>query len=218
MVALAFITAALLASRLAPKYGIPPERITTLSLIILLSGIFGARLFYIALNIKDFAAEPLEALKLAHGGLAFHGGAAAAFIFGLIYVRKARMPLWDTLDLLAPYIALGHAIGRIGCLLNGCCYGRLMADGMSRYPAQACSSLSLVFLYCVLRVRLRYRKFPGEVFILYAGLYSAGRFFVEFIRADSAPVLSGLKLAQLISIALFVAAAVAYLLGRRGKG
>ncbi|MCX5716696.1 MAG: prolipoprotein diacylglyceryl transferase [Candidatus Omnitrophica bacterium] len=223
MVALGFIVGALLASRLAPRFGIPPEKITTLSLVILLSGIFGARLLYVLLNIKDFIPDPLEALKLSHGGLAFHGGAFAAFIFGLIYVKRARLPLWDTLDLLSPYIVLGHAIGRIGCFLNGCCYGKpytgitavVFGDGTARYPTQIYSALLLILLYCILRFFLQRRRFKGQVFFLYLMLYSAARFFVEFLRGDNTLFLPGLTVAQVISIAVFITGIAGY--GLNGK-
>lgn len=226
MVAVGFITAAILAARLAPRFSIPSEKITTLSLIILLSGIAGARALYVLLNIKDFVRDPAEMFRLTHGGLAFHGGVLAAFIFGLMYVKKAKIPLWDTVDVISPYIALGYSIGRIGCFLNGCCYGKPYAGFAAvafgappaRYPAQIYASLSLLAVYCLLRVVLERRRFKGQVFFLYLMLYAAARFCLEYIRGDTAFFLYGLTIAQAISIAMFIAGALGYRIRKNARG
>jgi len=211
MVALGFITATLLAVRTAEKFHIPQDRVTTLALVILISGILGARLLYILLNLKYFASRPLETVMVWHGGLAFYGGVVTAFITSLIYLKIAKQPLLDIADLIVPYICLGHSIGRIGCFLNSCCFGKTtsvfygiaFADGLVRHPTQLYSSLYLLFLYMFLRVALRYRRFKGQTFFLYLVLYPMGRFFIEFFRADNPQVIFNFTLSQLISIVIF---------------
>jgi phosphatidylglycerol:prolipoprotein diacylglycerol transferase len=208
LVAAGFIIGAFLAARHAPKMGLSPDKIINLALIILLSGILGSRILYVLLNLRDYLADPLEVIMLTHGGLIFYGGALAAFLAAIIYVKSAGLPLMDTADLLAPFIALGHAVGRIGCLLNGCCYGKLISGW--RIPTQACSSLLLLCLFIFLRARLDSRKFAGQVFYLYLILYSAGRIVMEFLRGDSQAFLMGLTFSQAVSAVIFIIALSAY--------
>ncbi len=218
MVALGFITATLLAARTAPKFGIAPDRINTLSLIILISGIIGARALYILLNLKDFISDPVEIFMISHGGLVFYGGAVVSFLSGAAYSKISKMPVLDTADLIAPYIALGHSIGRIGCFLNGCCFGKPAAiflgvafgDGVIRYPTQIYSSVCLLLLYMFLRVCLEFRQFRGQIFFLYIIFYSAGRFYIEFLRGDSPIVAFNLTVFQLISLALLLFGILGY--------
>jgi len=219
MVAAGFIIATLLASRQASRFNIPQDRVTTLSLVVLISGILGARVLYVLLNLREYIANPLEIFMITHGGLAFFGGIAAAFLAGLIYARRARLSVYDIADLLAPYIALGHSMGRIGCLLNGCCFGRpsggtfgiMFRDGVIRVPTQLYSSLYLLFLYMLLRVFLQFRQFKGQVFFLYLMFYSAWRVAIENFRDDNMPVIFGVTFSQIVSAALFILGAVFYL-------
>ena len=212
MVALGFIAATLLAARTAPKIGISRDRINTLSLVILISGIIGARVFYILLNLKDFLSDPVEIFMIPHGGLVFYGGMIFSFLSALAYLKISKMPVLDTADLIAPYIALGHSIGRIGCLLNGCCFGKpavvffgiMSRDGVIRYPTQIYSCALLVLLYMFLRACLQFRKFKGQVLFSYLILYPAGRFFIEFLRGDNPVIIFGFTFSQLVSLGLFV--------------
>jgi len=212
MVALGFITATILAARTAESFHIPQDKVIALSLWILISGIIGARMLYILLNLRYFVSRPLETIMVWHGGLAFYGGVGTAFIASLVYLKIIKLPIVDTADLIAPYIALGHSIGRIGCFLNSCCFGKAtsafygiaFADGVTRHPTQLYSSLYLLFLYMFLRVILRYRGFKGQVFFLYLILYPAGRFLIEFLRADNPNVIFNFTLSQVISLAVFI--------------
>lgn len=225
MVALGFITATFLASRLASQFNISQEKITMLSLVILISGILGARIFYVSLNIKDFLLDPIEIFMVNHGGLVFYGGAIFAFAAALAYIKRAKLTILDTADLVSPFIALGHSIGRIGCLLNGCCFGKptsspfgiILKDGISRYPTQIYSSLYLLMLYGFLRICLRYRQFKGQVFFSYLVFYSTGRFFIEFLRGDNAPVILNLTFSQVVSLIIFGCGIFGYCIKRDGR-
>jgi len=222
LVAAGFIIGALLAARHAPKMGLLPDRIINLVLIILVSGILGSRTFYVLLNIKDYLADPVEIVMLTRGGLVFYGGAISAFCAALIYIKKAGLPFMDTFDLLAPFIALGHAIGRIGCFLNGCCYGKPISgwfgiafeNGITRVPTQIYSSLLLLCLFVFLRNRLDKRNFAGQVFYLYLIFYSAGRILMEFLRGDNQAVFLNLTFSQLVSLAIFIISLAGYIIKR----
>lgn len=220
LVATGFIIGTLLASREAGALNIPPEKIINLFLAILISGIIGARLLYVILNIKDYASNPVEIIMVTRGGLVFYGGAMSALIISVFYIKRAGLKFFDVADLIAPYIALGHSIGRIGCLLNGCCYGKpaagaagvIFRDGIVRTPTQIYSSLYLLFLYIVLRVCFKYRRFQGQVFFFYLILYSIGRVFIEHLRGDNPVFAFGLTFSQILSVAVFGIGFLGYLL------
>lgn len=221
MLALGFIVGSLLAARQAARFNISQDKIINLSLVILISGVIGARVLYVLLNLKDYVLNPLEIIMVTRGGLVFYGGAIFAFLASLIYMKRAGMSVLDTADLVSPYIALGHSIGRLGCLLNGCCFGKptssqfgiVFQDGIVRIPTQVYSSLSLLFLYMFLRVCLRCRAFKGQVLFLYLIFYSTGRVFMENFRGDSPPVIFGLTFSQIVSIAIFVIGVAGYFYG-----
>lgn len=198
MLAAAFFTAVFLARRAAKEARISPDVITDLGLVLLFSGIAGARLLYVILNIQDYVGNPFEILMLSHGGLAFYGGALAAFIAGIVYAKLKGLSIYKLGDLIAPYAALGQAIGRIGCFLNGCCFGK------SEHPAQIYSSLALIFIYGFLRLFARLKVKPGVVLVLYGVLYSVKRFFMEFLRDDNIIILFGLTFSQFISVIVFI--------------
>lgn len=225
LVAAGFIIATLLASRQAVKFGIPQDKIVNLSLAVLISGVIGARIFYVLLNLKDYMLNPLEIIMITHGGLVFYGGAIFAFLAGAIYIKKSGLSILNTGDLIAPYIALGHSIGRIGCLLNGCCFGKpasgplgvVFQDGIVRIPTQIYSSLYLLALYMFLRACLRYRRFKGQVFFLYLSLYAVGRVFIENLRGDNIPAIFNLTFSQVVSIVIFIVGAVGYFIWNKTK-
>ena len=121
MLAVAVAVCSILLSRDARKAGIPADTIFDLVFWVMLSGLLGARLFFILTNWDLFAQEPLEMIKIQNGGLSWQGGLILGSLAGMGYVKRKRLPLLQMLDLSAPYLALGQAIGRIGCFLNGCC-------------------------------------------------------------------------------------------------
>jgi phosphatidylglycerol:prolipoprotein diacylglycerol transferase len=124
MLAIGFYSAWWLAARRAKAEGIHPDLIGNLVLISILAGIVGSRLLWFALFRKpDHSVWVL--FEIWEGGLVFYGGLIAALIAGYIYLRAAHAEVWQLADIVAPSVALGQACGRIGCFLNGCCYGGL---------------------------------------------------------------------------------------------
>ena len=134
-----------------------------------------------------------------HGGLVFYGGLIGASAATLIYVWRKRLPLWKIADALAPSIALGYVPGRIGCLMNGCCYGKPTdlpwaihfpgeheTQGIGVHPTQIYDSLLNLVLYLTLAWLYRRKKFDGQVFAAYLVGYAVTRSFVEMFRGDYA--------------------------------
>lgn len=211
MVALGFALAIFLAYKEAPRFNIKRDKIVDFGIVILLGGLVGARLFYVLLNIKYFIAHPFEAVNITKGGLVWYGGFLIGILIGIIFVKKNKMSFWDGADLMAPFIALAQSIGRIGCFLNGCCYGTpapkdyalgviFPFEEILRHPTQIYESAVLLLLFIILRKWQDVRHFKGEIFTGYAMLYSLSRFVVEFFRGDNPKIFVGLTIGQVLSV------------------
>ena len=217
MVALGFLTATyLIIKELRKNPIIKIDQAMDLTLFALIFGILGARLLHVVLNIRFYIKEPGDILLLNRGGLAFQGGIITAVGFSLWFLIRRNLPVWKTGDLIMPYVALGQCIGRIGCFLNGCCFGkatefmlgvRFPQEVISRHPTQLYSVLGLFIIFLILKSLYRRRRFEGRIFLSYFVLYSIFRFFIDFLRGDLLPVLFGLTVSQLISIIIFLPAA-----------
>lgn len=210
MLVIAFLVGTYLACRQAVKTGISPDLILNLNFTAFFFGALGARLFYVAENFSYYLANPLEIFMLQHGGLSWFGGLILGSVAAFIYLKKRKAPIYKVLDLVVPFLALAQAIGRIGCLLNGCCFGKASAFGLyfpvhnaTLIPAQAYSSLLLLLIYIILRYMQERPHRQGGIFFAYLLFYSIKRFFIEFYRADNKAILWDLSLFQLLSIAVF---------------
>ncbi len=199
MIGTGFLLSIWLASRRAKKEGVDPESILDMGVYLLLAAIVGSRILYVLTNLSEFTANPLDVFAIWKGGLVFFGGLLAAIPTGMWYVRKHRMPFWKTGDILAPFIALGHVFGRLGCFFAGCCFGapcsgplcvvftdpRSLAPlGVPLYPTQLMEAGGELVNFLVLFALYPRRKYDGQIFWLYPVLYSVLRFAVEFFRGD----------------------------------
>lgn len=203
------------------RYRIPPERVYDIGIVALVGGVIGARALYILLNPET--ERWAEFYAVWRGGLSFHGGLAAAIAAGWVYTRIAGLRFWDCADLVAPSIALGYAIARIGCFINGCCYGaptnlpwavRFGEHGPltpPSHPTQLYASLANLLIFAALVRAERMRRAPGFVFAVYIGLYGVYRFLIEFLRAGyTAQIWAfGLTQAQGVSVLMVAASAAA---------
>lgn len=214
MVAMGFAAAILLTYIHSSEFGIDKDKIIDFGIVVLLAGIFGARVLYVLINMKYYIIHPLELIDVTKGGLVWYGGFMFGILAGILFAKKNNINFWSGADLFAPFIALAQAIGRIGCFLNGCCYGSEVPsnyicsvvfpnESILRHPTQIYSSLSLLLLFVILRIWQKKRHFNGEIFLGYVMLYSFTRFCLEFIRGDNPKILSGLTMSQLISIPVF---------------
>lgn len=216
LLAVAFLVAIIGLGKSGKRYAITYENIIDFATWILIGAIIGARLAYVITEYRYFLNSPLwEVLKVSSGGLAFHGGLIGGFLAGYGYTRYKKISTWKLADLAAPYIALGYSIVRIGCFLNGCCYGKVTNvawalrceanDTALRHPTQLYSVLGSFILFLILRRLRNHKQFDGFLFLLYVGLYSVMRFIVEIFR-ESPMVEPWLSLAQLVCIILGVLA------------
>lgn len=213
MLALAFIAGTVLAYFEAKRRGLNPDITYDIALLALVGGIVGARLFYVLAHWKDFAAKPLTVITLWQGGLVFYGGLLGGIAAVLIYVWLKKLNPWTVADMAAPSLALGSAIGRIGCFLNGCCFGkptRLFLgivfpnlDNLPRHPTQLYDAFYNLVIFGVLWAFRKKIKRQGTVFWFYLMLYGLFRFVVEFFRTSARPFL-GMTLSQTASIGLFL--------------
>jgi len=200
--ALAFLTVTLLSEKEAKKRGINLVVISNFCLISLISGIVGARLLFIIMNMDIFISSPKEIIMFQHGGLVWYGGLISALISGFSYLKLKKQDILGVLDLMAPYLALGQAIGRIVCFLNGCCFGKFWPLYNTLYPTQVFSSFIMLLIFFTLKSIERRGLSKGSIFLLYLICYSTARFFIEFLRGDSPPIVGSLTLFQVISIVI----------------
>lgn len=222
MVAVGFLLGVAQWSILARRAGRPEGFGSETGFWIMVSGILGARLAYVAANLGYFLERPLEIVRIDRGGLIFYGGFLGATIGIILFARLRRQPLLWMGDYAVTALPLGHAIGRVGCFLNGCCYGKattlpwgvFMADAC-RHPTQLYESVFNLVLYGVmLRTYLR-KKRDGVVLALYLLVYPPGRFLVEFLRGDERQHLGPLSAAQWLSVVLCLAGVALLLAVRR---
>jgi phosphatidylglycerol:prolipoprotein diacylglycerol transferase len=222
LVALGFLAGFWTASRRAPREGISPEKISDLGMWLLVGAIVGARLLHvISYWRQEFAAKPwTEIFMVQHGGLVFYGGFMGSSLATIIYSRVKKLPLWKLADVLAPSIPLGHAFGRFGCLMTGCCYGipstvpwaiRFPEDhetkGVPVHPTQIYEALLNFALYGFLAWLFRRKRFDGQIFAVYLLGYAILRSIVESFRGDYRPAeyTGALSPGQVISIFIFIA-------------
>ena len=232
MVALAFLAGLWTATRRCARENLSREDIGDVTLWLMVGGVIGARTVYVVTYWEEFAGGPLsEIFMIQHGGLVYYGGLIGAILAAMITMRVKRMPLWKTADVLAPSIALGNAIGRIGCLLNGCCYGRACSlpwairfpdghptGGAPVHPTEIYDTLLNLGLYGFLAWLFRRKKFDGQIFATYLLCYAVTRSIVEMFRGDytAGHQHFGLTPAQLISVPIFCSGLIlAVLLSRR---
>jgi len=226
MLAIAFLAAIYLGMRETERVGLKPELAADLGIVIIIASIVGARFFYILFYDLHYTLEhPGELLKLRQTGLVYYGGLVFAVAFGLLYCKWKKAPLLLMFDVAAPSIALGQAIGRVGCFLSGCCYGKPTWVPWAvkfphleyyRHPTQLYEALAVLGIFVALMVFRKNKKRNGQVAILYALLYAPARFIIEIFRGDNPQVLFGLTISQVISAIILVAAAVlAVYLSRR---
>lgn len=123
-IAVAFVVGILLTARHAKKVGQKFNDFVDMGFWVVIAAIVGARVFYILFNLRSYFDHPAAILKIWHGGLIYYGGLFAAVLTAIIFMRKRKIPVWLGGDLIAPQIALGYAITRVGCFLNGCCFGK----------------------------------------------------------------------------------------------
>lgn len=202
MLFLSFMFGIAIVEHRAKKFGVDPRKITDLALWVLLAVVVGSRLFYVAFHWDEFANDLIGIVAFWRGGLAglmFYGGFLGGIVAGLIFVRVNRMPIPRLMDAVAPAIMLGEGLTRIGCFLNGCCFGKPTGcfTGMEFpahspagatfpyqdiHPTQLYSSAAGLVLFGLALLLERRRLKEGVLISVLLILYSLFRFGIDFVR------------------------------------
>lgn len=219
--------------------GLDSNRVMDLGIAVILSALLGAKLLLLVVEFERFAGNPMALWTLVRSGGVYYGGLLLAVCVAFWYMRRHALPLWTTCDVFAPGIALGQAVGRVGCVLAGCCYGHqtdvpwgitftnpLAAAnvgtplGVNLHPTQLYESVAaLMILGFLLLFERRGHSFAGRTFWTYLLLYPIARFFIEFYRGDPrGTVFNILSTSQFVSLLLVPLSLVMLVVLARSNG
>ena len=218
--------------RNSEKLGIKRENAWDFGIALVLAGILGSKILYIILDWRSGHVygqnmREIFSLNTLQAGGVFSGGLIAAFVTAWWFLRKHHMPALATCDAFAPGLAMGHAIGRVGCFAAGCCYGKptshfwgvIFTNPLAHEitgtplnqplePTQLFESAAELVIFFLLMWMFKRRKFDGQIFGAYLVLYGIARFLVEFLRDDpgrGGPYFGLLSGTQLIAVGLVFA-------------
>jgi phosphatidylglycerol:prolipoprotein diacylglycerol transferase len=223
LLAAAYLIGLWTAARRARRAGLDANKVLDLGIWVIIAALVGAKALLFIVDFDQFTGSWEQFTTLLRSGGVFYGGLIAAVLVAIQQLRKHRLPLWSSGDLFAPGIALGYMVGRLGCLMAGCCYGK-PADvawaitftdptanlnvgtplNVPLHPTQLYESAAgLVILAALLLVERRGRSFAGRTFWLFVLLYAVSRFVIEFYRGDDRGFLFDLlSTSQVISVVL----------------
>lgn len=231
--AIAFLSAILIAVKLAARDGLPREKIYDLSLWMLLASLIGSKVLMLFTE-PEYRDNPMQLVSLdfLRSGGVFYGGLIGAVLMGYFLMKRYKLPWWKTADACAPGIAIGNFFGRQGCFAAGCCWGKPTSlpwgvkftelgheitgvpTNAYLHPTQLYESFAMLLVFFVLLWMHKHKRFSGQVILVYALLYSVVRFAIEFVRDDprgdilGLTTLTGLSTSQLISLIVGIAAVV----------
>jgi phosphatidylglycerol:prolipoprotein diacylglycerol transferase len=223
LLAAAYLAGLQMAVVRARHAGLDGAKVMDFGIYLIIAALVGAKLALVIVDFSYYRANPREILSLARAGGVFYGGLVAALVVGLLLVKRYRLPVWKTGDLIAPGVALGHVIGRMGCLMAGCCYGRpttvpwaitfhnpLASLNLGTpldvplHPRQMYhAGAELILLIALLTTEKRGKPFAGRTFWLYMLLYAISRYIIEIYRGDERGIFfSTFSTSQLVSIVI----------------
>lgn len=237
LILIGIVIGLILLEKEAKKFKYPKDLIFNICFWAIIMGIIGARLYYIIFNFSYYSNNLLEIFAIWNGGLAIHGGIIAGVLTVLFFAKKYHLNFLKLLDMAAPSLILAQAIGRWGNFFNREAHGiattytelknllipEFVIDGMNIGGVYYLPTFYFESLWCLLGFiilliirRLKYIK-VGATTCIYLMWYSLGRFFIEAWRTDSL-MIGGFKVAQIISIILFITGLVYLIyLSRKGK-
>jgi len=240
MVALAFLAGLWATNKLATRSGLPTAKIQDLVIYCAITGLVGAKLMMFIFDWEYYARNPAEMISLStlRAAGVYQGGFLLALVFAYFYMKRNGLPLLKTMDCFAPGIALGHAIGRIGCFAAGCCYGALcnrpwavrftnpdakefsnVPLNVPLHPSQIYETVGDLVIFAVLFRLHNPASRPGGLFSLYLVFYSLLRFIVEFFRHhDQLPMFAAVPLVHTQWISLGTLLLGLWLLFRKPAG
>jgi phosphatidylglycerol---prolipoprotein diacylglyceryl transferase len=206
LIAIGFIVGLFVAIRMGRRYSIDSQNIMDMGFLLIISGVIGARITYVLMNFSDYRANPLDMIKLWQGGLVFSGGLVAAIIVSFFYMRHYKLKILQISDIWAPAIAIGQAIGRVGCFMAGCCYGKqtngfcsvvftnpksIAPLNVPLHPTQLYDCASNLIIFVILIILSAKKKFDGQVFLWFLILHSTARLVIERFRGDDRGIFLG---------------------------
>lgn len=229
MIGLGFLLAVLVGCYRAKRYGLSDDELINIAISVLIFGFLGGKLMFIIVEFKSFLQTPLAVI--GSEGFVVYGGIISGILTIYVYCRLKKLPFLSYFDLVAPSVALNQALGRVGCFLAGCCYGRetdcaigvvfpqnsLAPAGLRLIPTQLFSAGGDLLLAVGLMIYARRAKYRGNVSAFYLLFYSIGRFIIEIFRNDERGAVGALSTSQFISI-FTLAFAVGFLIYNRKKG
>ncbi len=237
LLAIAFVAGLWIAARHARREKLDPDKLTDLAVYVLIAGLIGAKLGLLAVEWNYDSKNLRELFSLLQSGGVFYGGLIAAFPVAWWYVRKHSLPGWKAADALAPGVALGQSIGRLGCFAAGCCFGKPAGVAWAvtfrdlyaarqvgtpvdtpLHPTQLYESAAALLVFLALLAIARRKRFDGQLVLCYVVLYSVARFAIEYYRGDAArgSVFSGaLSTSQFLAIVLVLGAFALWPVARR---
>jgi phosphatidylglycerol:prolipoprotein diacylglycerol transferase len=223
-IAIAIVVGILVTIRIGKRYEMNPQQVIDMGFIMILSGIIGSRLVYVLINFSYYATRPVDIFKIWQGGLVFSGGLIAVILVIVWYIRRNSYNIWQMGDLWSPAAAIGQGIGRIGCFMAGCCYGRptdvpwavIFTDPQSiarlnipLHPTQLYSSLSNFIIFIVLMILYGKKKFDGQILLWFLILHSTSRLFIERLRGDDRGIImNDWSITQLLTILILMASVI----------
>lgn len=235
LLAIGFILALWLTARLAARDGLPKQRIYDLGLYVLAASLVGSKALMVVTEWNDYGGDWRRMLSLdfLRSGGVFYGGFLAAVLASVLLMRLWKLPWPKTSDAFAPGIALGHAIGRLGCFSAGCCWGKPTTSWIGVHftqkaneltgvpisealvPTQLIEAVINLLIFGFLLWLTRRRKFEGQIIYAYMMIYAVARFTIEFWRDDPRNGWVGLSTSQLIAIPLFAFGLVMTFIARK---
>ena len=220
LIALAMCLGILISMKRANKFGINSDDVLDTVLWMLPMAVIGARMYYVCFNAWQYNSL-YEVINIRSGGLAIHGGLIFAIATIEIVCRKKKIQSLDMLDLFAPVVALGQAIGRWGNFFNGEAHGGptnlpwgIIVNGTKVHPTFLYESIWCLMLFIFLLIISNKRKFKGQIITLYGIIYSIERFAVESLRTDSL-MIGPFKQAQVLSLVVIIGCIILYNIWRK---
>lgn len=249
LLALSFILGIILSVKRAKKRGIDPNKIMDLAVIIIISSIVGSRILYVLFHLEEFRGHWIDTFnpfqsdgQIGIAGLTMLGGVILAIISSIVYLRVKKLPVLKLADTIIPVYFLGEALTRVGCYLNGCCFGvpchldylcvvfppdsaaGSMFQGIGIHPAQLYQSGYALLMFLLILLFEKLSKYDGFLLYLFFIMYGVGRFIVDFFRYYESSMITitigqqGISLNQIISLCMVLLGVVLLIRAPGTKG
>ncbi|MCL2052332.1 MAG: prolipoprotein diacylglyceryl transferase [Lachnospiraceae bacterium] len=218
MIGIGIFVCFFMADRRAKKFGLDADVIFNVGFLSVIGGFITSKLFFIAMDLPNIIRNGIFLKSLISNGFIVYGGLIGGVLTAIAYLRLKKIPFMPYFDLAAPSMAVAQAIGRLGCVIAGCCYGRVTdsafgiifenssfaPNGIKLIPTQLISSLGNFAIMFALLFYAKRKPKAGRVGALYIILYAVGRFFIEFFRNDYRGSVGPLSVSQLISLIVLI--------------